>query len=110
MAVNPLIVFVWSIIFYALSSYLIDQEGFLFILGVICLGLGFFSSKHLSSITIEIKSISIYLVGLVGLFGSIVMVNKVDVFMQNMFMNHFILGFGLACFILAGCRFFINMR
>ena len=110
MPFNPMIVFLWSAIFYALSSNFIDGEGFLFVLGIICLGLGFFSTRYLYGITMLISGYIIYLTGIIGLFLSVIMVNNVDFIMNNNYLNHLVLGIGFACIILSGYRLVMDMR
>jgi len=110
MPFNPLIVFLWSAIFYALGGYFIDGEGILFVLGFLCLGLGFFSTRYLYGITMLMSGYIIYLTGIIGLFLSVIMFNNVDFIMNNIYLNHFILGIGFACIILSGYRFVMDMR
>jgi len=106
---SPLIVFSWSSVFYSLASYTIDIEGFWFVLGVICLGLGFFSSKYLNGITLQINASLIYLIGFIGIFVSMLLVNNIDIIQNNLYLNHLILGMGFSCFILSSVRFFYQM-
>lgn len=110
MTYSPLIVFSWSSIFYSLGSYSIDKDGFWFVLGIIFMGLGLLSSRYLNGITLLVNSSIIYLIGFIGLFASILLVNNVDIIRDNIYINHLTLGIGSSCFILSGFRFFFQLR
>ena len=110
MTYSPLIVFSWSSIFYSIGSYSIDNDGFWFVLGIIFMGLGLLSSRYLNGITLLVNASLIYLIGLIGLFASVLSVNNIDIFRDNIYLNHLVLGIGASCFVLSGFRFFFQMR
>ena len=88
MTFNPVIVFLQSTIFYSFASYLIDLDGFLFFIGLICFALGFLFTRYLVGRTILTNGYIIYLIGILGLFASIIIVNNVEFVLQNIFINH----------------------
>ena len=107
---NPIIAFFWSAILYALSGYLIDQEGFKFFVGIICLGLGFLSTKYLYGSTILLSGYIIHLTCIIVLFSGMIMVNNLEFIKYNIYLNHFILGIVFTCIILSGYRFVMYIR
>ena len=110
MSFSPILVFTWSCIFYSLFSYLINEEGLLFILGLFCFVFGFFSTKYLIGLTILIPNYVVYLSGILGLFISVILLNNMNFVKNNLIFENIILGIGMSLFILAGYRFFINLR
>ena len=107
---NPIVAFFWSAILYALSGYLIDQEGFKFFLGVICLGLGFLSTKYLYGSTILLSGYIIHLTCIIVLFSGMIMVNNLEFIKYNIYLNNFISGTVFTCIILSGYRFVMYIR
>ena len=110
MAYNPLIVFLWSSIFYSVGSYLIDRDGFWFVLGIMFMGLGIFSTRYLNGITLNVSSYIIHLIGLFGVFAGVLSVNNLDVIRDNIYLSSLVLGVSASCFILSGFRFFFQIR